>query len=382
MQLIYISISNEDTRTFTEKFPNAIDLQLKRFTKEAVAVVKVAPQATYLLPYGYIGCGNSHRIAWTTIAEHGTDDFFLICEQDVRLTPSMFQALEEYVDNHATPSDIIWCGNDINRSLRRFAAGVTAPLLVTSPAAFRFAPEMQMTHSCFYTHAYIVNRRGASTLLKNLDTIRTHVDAEISILHAAGAIDVATVPPALLVSQDYDVSDKQHCYRHTLHLVATLLPQATSRLAWPLFGLSMPNISIAGCPINAFTMLSLLVTRYVYDNFGPWALLLTKALTLTAKSNIGTLDVTYESFTSMLLIAPDFIFATCLRTIMLLSSPTVTALPLVYKLLRTPETSHKRSSIFRASVVATAVNATIVLTTPLRLLTPVAAFLACFLATV
>jgi GR25 family glycosyltransferase involved in LPS biosynthesis len=133
----------------------------------------------YLNTPGAIGCYLSHTSVYEWLAKQNDTDVVLIFEDDIALPAGCYQALKAYVAANKTLQDAtkwdVWqLGPWISEGVADEAAGAGNSRILSYQLA----------------HAYLVSKRGAAALLKQIHPIELHIDGYMSFLSQIGQLDM------------------------------------------------------------------------------------------------------------------------------------------------------------------------------------------------
>jgi GR25 family glycosyltransferase involved in LPS biosynthesis len=146
-----------------------------------------------------IGIGMAHVNAWTSIVKNH-DDYALIVEDDVFFVDDFNMQLTRALQHVPKDFDILYlgcfsCTNDTN--ILRMCGIVGGFSNVTDK---HMSINNYIDKPIYVTgaHAYIVSKKGAQTLLKELSRIPTHIDGSIQLLIKSKKINVYVTNPRIV----------------------------------------------------------------------------------------------------------------------------------------------------------------------------------------
>jgi len=164
-------------------------------------------------PKSAIGCAISHMNTWKLFLETN-DEYAIIFEDDVVLEDNFVEKLEIALQDVPKTYDILYlgcggCDNEQKINIIKIANSFTM-LPHTFNKEEKITDNISIPSAAFFTHAYILSRKGATKLLKYLDgKLFNHIDFCIQKLVLDNKIESYTTTPriAYQTSTDYTPSE-------------------------------------------------------------------------------------------------------------------------------------------------------------------------------
>jgi len=164
----------------------------------------------YFGPKSAIGCALSHIKAWRAFLETA-DDYAIIFEDDVIVEDGFVNKLNLAMSHVPSSFDVLYlgcmgCDNDQSVNMIKWSMF----MIVKPVEPKKINDYISIPSVAFATHAYVLSRKGAETLLKEIDgKLNNHIDISIQQLASNGKIESYVTTPriAYQTSTDNGVSE-------------------------------------------------------------------------------------------------------------------------------------------------------------------------------
>jgi len=180
----------------------------------------------YFGPKGAIGCALSHMKTWRTFLETD-DEYAIIFEDDVVLEDDFINKLNLAMTHVPSSFDILYlgcmgCNNEQSINIIKWAM-----MIMVKPVEPKIINDyISVPSVSFATHAYVLSRKGAETLLKEIDgNLNNHIDISMQQLASDGKIETYVSTPRIAYQTSTDNSVSENVSSNHPILLTKLLNQ-------------------------------------------------------------------------------------------------------------------------------------------------------------
>ena len=159
----------------------------------------------YFGPKSAIGCALSHIKAWRAFLETA-DDYAIIFEDDVVVEDDFVNKLNLAMSHVPSSFDVLYlgclgCDNDQSVNMIKWSMF----MIVKPVEPKKINDYISIPSVAFATHAYVLSRKGAETLLKEIDgKLNNHIDICMQQLASNGKIETYVTTPRIAYQTSTD----------------------------------------------------------------------------------------------------------------------------------------------------------------------------------
>lgn len=217
-----------------------------------------------------IGCGLAHITAWETLVRNG-DSSALILEDDAEVVDNFQELFDKISKTVPGDYDIIYLGCyigcDINKeygyeySVTKLAVKPNKVIKINDNV---FVPAIPLA-----LHGYILSNKGARYLLSCFERNKLYSHVDLQLMGYLSNCKVYAVDPKLINQRTINVFESNNTsakYPRTLNTLFSLGHTEGFPLA---YNLSIANFEIFGIPINAYTLITLVLGIVIGRSVSP-----------------------------------------------------------------------------------------------------------------
>ena len=215
-------------------------------------------------PKSAIGCALSHMNTWKLFLKTN-DEYAIIFEDDVVLEDNFNEKLKLALQDVPKDYDILYLGCTGCDDEQKFNTIKFMATLWMSPKTFnpprKITDHISIPSAAFATHAYIVSRKGATKLLKNLDgKLHHHIDICIQNLVLDNQIESYAVTPRIAYQTSTDDNQSENISSNYPLIVTSVLNKIyVDKMYKAQYLFSVSVFRIGNFNVNAFTIMFFII---------------------------------------------------------------------------------------------------------------------------